>query len=266
MKSLLLDGDEAVGVVLENGEEIPAGRVASNVNPKLLYSRLTPPEALDPEFRRRMEGWRCGSGTLRMNVALSELPDFTCLPGAGEHHQSGIIIAPTLDYMDRAFSEAKLNGWSSRPIVEMLIPSTVDDTLAPEGQHVASLFCQQFAPELPDGRSWADHREEVADLVIDTVNEYAPNFKQSVLGRMVMTPQDLEDKFGLIGGDIMHGAMTLDQMWAARPALGHGDYRGALKGLYHCGAGAHPGGGVTGLPGRNAAREILKDARKPFGA
>lgn len=266
VKSLLVDDGEAVGVVLENGEEVHGTRVAANVNPKLLYTRLTPEDALDPEFRRRMDGWRCGSGTLRMNVALSELPEFTCLPGAGEHHQSGIIIAPSLDYMDRAFSEAKLNGWSSKPIVEMLIPSTVDDSLAPPGQHVASLFCQQFAPALPDGKSWAGYREAAADLVIDTVNEYAPNFKQSVLGRMVLTPQDLEDKFGLVGGDIMHGAMTLDQMWAARPALGHGDYRGALKRLYHCGAGAHPGGGVTGLPGRNAAREILKDARRPFGA
>jgi phytoene dehydrogenase-like protein len=168
--------------------------------------------------------------------------------------------------MDRAFTDCKRDGWSRKPIVEMLIPSTVDDSLAPPGQHVASLFCQQFAPELPDGKSWADYRERAADLVIDTVNQYAPNFKKSVLGRMVLTPKDLEDKFGLIGGDIMHGAMTLDQMWAARPALGYGDYRGAVKRLYHCGAGAHPGGGVTGLPGRNAAREILKDARRPFGA
>ncbi len=266
VKSLLVDDGEAVGVLLENGEEIAATRVVSNVNPKLLYGRLTPADALDPEFKRRMEGWRCGSGTLRMNVALSELPQFSCLPEAGEHHQSGIIIAPTLDYMDRAFTDAKQFGWSRKPIVEMLIPSTVDDSLAPPGQHVASLFCQQFAPELPDGKSWADFREEVADLAIETVNDYAPNFKQSVLGRMVLTPQDLEDKFGLIGGDIMHGAMSLDQMWAARPALGHGDYRGALKRLYHCGAGAHPGGGVTGLPGRNAAREILKDARNPLAA
>ncbi len=266
VKSLLVDDGEAVGVLLENGEEIAAARVVSNVNPKLLYGRLTPADALDPEFKRRMDGWRSGSGTLRMNVALSELPEFTCLPGVGEHHQSGIIIAPTLDYMDRAFTDAKQYGWSRKPIVEMLIPSTVDDSLAPPGQHVASLFCQQFAPELPEGKSWADFREEVADLAIETVNDYAPNFKKSVLGRMVLTPQDLEDKFGLIGGDIMHGAMTLDQMWAARPALGHGDYRGALKRLYHCGAGAHPGGGVTGLPGRNAAREILKDARNPLAA
>lgn len=268
VQSVCVENGDAVGVLLENGEEIRAKRVVSNVNPKLLYGRLTPADALDPEFRRRMAGWRCGSGTLRMNVALSELPNFTCLPGTemGGHHQSGIIIAPTLDYMDRAFLDAKQLGWSKKPIVEMLIPSTVDPTLAPEGAHVASLFCQQFAPVLPDGRSWDDEREAAADHVLETVNEYAPNFKRSVLGRMVLTPKDLEDKFGLIGGDIMHGSMALDQMWSARPALGYGDYRGALKQLYHCGAGAHPGGGVTGLPGRNAAREILKDAHKPFGA
>lgn len=268
VRSVRVEGDAAAGVILENGETIAAARVIANINPKLLYGRLVPDDALDPEFSRRMKGWRCGSGTLRVNVALSELPDFRCLPGKepGLHHQSGIILAPTLDYMDRAFVDAKRDGWARKPIVEMLIPSTVDENLAPDGHHVASLFCQHFTPVFADGSTWDDHREAVADLVIDTVNDYAPNFKASVLGRMVLTPKDLEDKFGLTGGDIFHGAMTLDQMWAARPALGHGDYRSPVKGLYHCGAGAHPGGGVTGLPGRNAAREILKDARKPFGA
>ncbi len=266
VKSVCVEDKAATGVMLESGEELGAARVISNVNPKLLYGKMTPEGALDPEFHRRMEGWRCESGTFRMNVALSELPNFTCLPGkdSAEHHQCGIVIAPTLDYMDRAFIDAKQYGWSRKPIVEMLIPSTVDDSLAPKGAHVASLFCQQFSPILPDGRSWDDESEKAADHIIDTVTEYAPNFKQSVLGRMTLSPKDLEDKFGLVGGDIMHGAMSLDQMWAARPALGYGDYRGAVSGLYHCGAGAHPGGGVTGLPGRNAAREILKDAKKRF--
>jgi phytoene dehydrogenase-like protein len=194
-----------------------------------------------------------------MNVALSELPDFTCLPGPGEHHQSGIIIAPTLDYMDRAFIDAKTHGMSKEPIVEMLIPSTVDDSLAPPGQHVASLFCQQFAPILPDGRSWDGEREAAADLIIATVDKYAPNFKASVIARQIHSPLDLERKFGLVAGDIMHGKMTLDQLWSARPMLGHGSYRGPIRGLYMCGAGTHPGGGVTGAPGHNAAREILRD-------
>jgi phytoene dehydrogenase-like protein len=262
--SVIVEAKSVRGVILEGGEQVIGQRVVSNLNPKLLYGKLMPADSLEPEFARRMRAWRSGSGTFRMNVALSELPDFSCLPGraTAEHHQSGIIMAPTLDYMDRAFTDAKMFGWSRQPIVEMLIPSTVDDSLAPAGAHVASLFCQQFAPELPDGRCWQDNREAAADLIIDTVDAHAPNFKRSILGRMILSPQDLEDKFGLIGGDIMHGAMTLDQMWAARPTLGHGDYRGPLAGLYMCGSGTHPGGGVTGLPGRNAAREILRDAGK----
>ncbi|HXQ09399.1 MAG TPA: NAD(P)/FAD-dependent oxidoreductase [Caulobacteraceae bacterium] len=258
---VLADKGAAVGVRLESGEEIVAARVVANVGPRVLYERLIDPGDLKPEFRRRMAGYRTGSGTFRMNVALSALPDFTCLPGSAvaEHHQSGIIIAPTLDYMDRAFADARQFGWSKAPIVEMLIPSTVDDTLTPPGAHVASLFCQQFAPVLPDGRSWDDAREAAADLIVETVDACAPNFKASILGRMILTPLDLERRFGLAGGDIFHGALSLDQLWAARPILGHGDYRGPLRGLYMCGAGTHPGGGVTGAPGHNAAREILAD-------
>ncbi|ODU21858.1 MAG: FAD-dependent oxidoreductase [Sphingomonas sp. SCN 67-18] len=256
---VLVDGGKVAGVRLESGEEIGCATVIANVGPKLLYERLIDPVDLGPDYVRRVKGFKVGSGTFRMNVALSELPRFTCLPEPGEHHRSGIIIAPTLDYMDRAFTDAKLHGMSDRPIVEMLIPSTVDDSLAPPGQHVASLFCQQFAPELPDGRSWDDEREAAADRIIDTVEGYAPGFRASVLGRMILSPLDLERKFGLMGGDIMHGNMSLDQLWAARPILGNGAYRGPLKGLYMCGAGTHPGGGVTGAPGHNAAREILAD-------
>ena len=256
---VLVDGGKAVGVRLESGAEVFTKTVVANVGPRLLYDRLVSPDDLTPEFRRRISAYKCGSGTFRMNVALSALPNFTCLPGAGEHHQSGIIIAPTLDYMDRAFTDARQYGWSKQPIVEMLIPSTVDDSLAPPGSHVASLFCQQFAPELPDGRSWDDEREAAADCIIDTVEAHAPGFKASVIGRMILSPLDLERKFGLIGGDIMHGNMSLDQLWSARPILGHADYRGPIKALYMCGAGTHPGGGVTGAPGHNAAREIIAD-------
>lgn len=248
----------ATSVTLADGSLIDAKRVVSNLNPKLLYLDLIDESELDADFVRRIKGWKCASGTFRMNVALSELPEFSCLPGIGPHHGAGIIIAPSLDYMDRAYLDAKQHGWSQQPIVEMLIPSTLDDSLAPEGQHVASLFCQHVAPELPDGRSWGGEKEKVADLMIDTVNAYAPNFKQSVLGRMSLSPLDLERKFGLIGGDIFHGALGLDQLYSARPVLGYADYRGPLKGLYMCGSGTHPGGGVTGAPGHNAAREILK--------
>ena len=257
--SVLVDGERAVGVRLESGEEVMGGAIIANVGPRLLYERMIQPEDLPADFLKRVRGFKTGSGTFRMNVALSALPDFSCLPGAGEHHQSGIIIAPTLDYMDRAFTDARREGWSREPIVEMLIPSTIDDSLAPRGAHVASLFCQQFAPVLPDGRSWDEEREAAADHVIATVDAHAPGFAQSVIARDILSPLDLERKFGLVGGDIMHGNMTLDQLWAARPVLGHGAYRGPVKGLYMCGAGTHPGGGVTGAPGHNAARAVLKD-------
>ncbi|MGH8273648.1 MAG: phytoene desaturase family protein [Gammaproteobacteria bacterium] len=253
--------EHAAGVMLESGEKITARRIVAGVHPKLLFGKLIAPEHLDADFRTRIEHYKSGSGTLRMNVALAELPDFTCLPGAGPHLGAGIIMAPSLAYMDRAFTDARREGFSREPIVEMCIPSTLDDSLAPPGKHVASLFCQHFAPHLPDGRSWDEEREAAADAVIETVNRHAPNFKSSILGRMVLTPLDLERRFGLIGGDIFHGALTLDQLGPARPVLGHGDYRGPLAGLYLCGSGTHPGGGVTGLPGHNAAREILRDAR-----
>ncbi len=264
VREVLVESGRAVGVVTEKGEAIRARSVVSNLNPKLLYGSLIDPMVLPQDFRERIGHWRCGSGTFRMNVALSELPDFTVLPGRSlaEHHTSGIIMAPSLAYMDQAYLDAKAGGWSKRPIVEMLIPSTLDDSLAPPGQHVASLFCQHVAPVLPDGASWDQHRDQVADVMIDLVNSHAPNFKASVLGRQIMSPLDLERTFGLIGGDIFHGALSLDQMFSARPMLGHGDYRGPLKGLYMCGSGTHPGGGVTGAPGHNAAREIIADFRR----
>lgn len=264
VREVIVENDRATGVILNNGESIRAKYVASSVNPKLLYTRLIPPQALMPEFLERMTRWRNGSGTFRMNVALSALPSFTALPGPGDHLTAGIIIAPSLGYMDRAWQDARGGGWSREPIVEVLIPSTLDDTLAPSGQHVASLFCQHVAPELPDGKSWDDFRDEVADLMITTVDKYAPGFAASVIGRQVLSPLDLERQFGLLGGDIFHGALTLNQLFSARPMLGHADYRGPLKGLYHCGSGAHPGGGVTGAPGHNAAKAILADHRGLF--
>jgi phytoene dehydrogenase-like protein len=199
-----------------------------------------------------------------MNVALSELPDFRCAPGgaAQPHHSSGIIMAPSMAFMDRAYASAREEGWSAEPIVEMLIPSTVDDSLAPPGRHVASLFCQHFRYALPGGRAWDGERERAADAVIEHVTRFAPNFRGSVLGRRILSPLDLEREFGLVGGDIFHGKLSLNQLFSARPVLGHGDYRMPLRHLYLCGSGAHPGGGVTGVPGHNAAREVLRDRRR----
>lgn len=252
-------GDVASGVVLTDGTEIHANKVVSNLNPKLLFQTMVDPLKLAEDFKRRIAAYKCASGTFRMNVALSELPRFTCLPMPGPHHSSGIILAPSLKYMEQAYFDARASGWSKQPIIEVLIPSTVDDSLAPPGQHVASLFCQHVMPVLPDGRSWDEAREQVAEVMLATVERYAPNFRASVLGREIHTPLDLERKFGLVGGDIFHGALSLDQLFSARPVLGLGDYRTPIRALYQCGSGTHPGGGVTGIPGHNAAREILRD-------
>jgi phytoene dehydrogenase-like protein len=260
--SVAVQSGRARGVTLEDGRFVSARMICANVNPKLLFLKMLDPQHLDSDFRARMERWRCGSGSFRMNVALAELPRFSCLPGEGDHLSSGILIGDSLGYMDRAYLDARREGWSRQPIIELLIPSTVDDTLAPGGAHVASLFCQHVAPELPDGRDWDDHRDEVARLMIDTVDACAPNFRKSIVGMRALSPLDLEREFGLIGGDIFHGALGLDQLYSARPALGHADHRAPVAGLYMCGSGTHPGGGVTGLPGRNCARIVLRDHRR----
>jgi phytoene dehydrogenase-like protein len=262
----------ANGVVLASGETIAARAVAANVPPKLLFRDLLPEEAIDRRLRARFLAIKSGSGTFRMNVALTELPSFTCRPGkeAQDHHGSGIIIGPTLGYLEQAYLDAQASGWSANPVVEMLIPSTLDASLAPPGQHVASLFVQHVAPHLPSPRSWGNAREKevFADLVIEIVTRRAPNFKASVIARQILSPLDLERRFGMIDGDIFHGALSLNQLFSARPVLGYADYRLPLSGLYLCGAGAHPGGGVTGAPGHNAAREIIRDLkgwrRAPF--
>ena len=268
---LLVEDGRAIGVALADGRELRARTVASNLNPKLLYTKLVDRGLLDDDTATRIERYRCGSGTFRMNVALSELPDFTAMPGTQlqPHHQSGILVGPSLQYFEQAYFDAKSRaynpGWARQPIVEVVISSTLDDTLAPPGQHVASLFCQQVNPDMPDEAGdggWDAHRDTVAKLMIDTVDAYAPNFARSVLGYEALSPLDLERRIGLVGGDIFHGALGLDQMFSARPLLGQGNYRGAFQGLYLCGSGTHPGGGVTGLPGRNAAREILRDLRR----
>ncbi len=254
----------AVAVELDDGSEIAARAIVANVNPKLLYLDLIDAADLDADFLARMRKWKCASATFRMNLALSELPDFVCLPGthAQPHHASGIVIGPSLHYMEHAYRDAQDFGWSRQPVIELTLPSTLDDSLAPQDAHVAGLFCQHFNPVLPDGASWDELKQYAANAIIDTVNDYAPNFKASVLGRQILSPLDLEREFGLIGGDIFHGALSLDQLYSARPVLGHADYRAPVKALYMCGAGTHPGGGVTGAPGHNAAREIIHDFRR----
>jgi phytoene dehydrogenase-like protein len=262
VREIIIEGGKARGVVLTDGRTIRAPIVAGNVHPQLLFLKMMDGNLLPEDFRRRITHWRSRSATFRMNLALSELPAFTSLAGdnnAAAHMKGSINIAPSLDYLQRAYDDARNHGWSKAPVVSMNIPSVLDDTLAPKGAHVASLFCQHFDFALPDGKSWDDAKETAADLIIDTVAEHAPNLKRAIVGRQVLSPLDLEREFGLIGGDIFHGALHLDQLFSLRPAPGYADHRTPIGGLYLCGSGAHPGGGVTGLPGRNAARAILKD-------
>lgn len=256
---VLTEAGRAVGAITAAGDVVKARAVVSNLHPRLLFETLVDPAIVPADFTERIGRYASGSGTFRMNLALSELPRFTCLPEPGDHLTAGIVIAPSLAYMDRAHAQARLDGWSREPIVEMLIPSTLDDGLAPPGRHVASLFCQHVAPALPGGADWSVHRDAVADLMIETVDRHAPGFKASVIGRLALTPTDLEERFGLLGGDIFHGRLTPDQLFSARPVLGHANYRMPVPGLYLCGSGAHPGGGVTGAPGHNAAQAVLRD-------
>ncbi len=262
VREVIVERGGAGGVVLDDGTAVRARAIIANVDPRTLFAALVPRDAVPSAVRQRMRRWKTGSGTFRMNVALSKLPDFAALPGAGDHSTAGIILAPSLAYMDQAYRDCVTYGWSRRPIVEMVIPSTLDDTLAPAGAHVASLFCQHVAPKFADGTSWEKYRDTVADLMIDTVEAHAPGFKSSVIARQSLSPLDLQNIFGLPDGDIFHGQLTLDQLFSARPMLGFADYRMPIGGLYLCGSGAHPGGGVTGAPGHNAAQAVIADLRR----
>lgn len=257
---VLVQRGRAVGVELDGGEQLFARAVVANVGPKLLYGQLIERSLLPEDFARAMDAYRVGSGSLRINVALSELPRFDALPGGAMNDQvldSGILLAPSLAYMDQAWLDAQALGFARAPIVEMLVPSRVDDSLAPKGAHVASLFCQQFKPDAP----WDALKGKAVEAVFDVVQSYCPNFRAALLGWRAHTPLDLEREFGLMGGDIFHGRLSVDQLFSLRPVLGFARYRGPLAGLYHCGSGAHPGGGVSAAPGANAAVEIIRDLR-----
>jgi len=259
VSEVLVEAGKAIGVRLESGVVLKAKNVVSNLNPRLLFTRLVDEKYLPEDFSRRIKRFKMGSGTFRMNIALKGMPQFTCLQNQAratdDHLTAGIVMAPSVAYLDKSFSDARALGWSKEPVVEMLIPSTLDDSLAPPGQHVASLFCQQFDPEV----DWEKHRDEAAETILNIIEANAPGFKDLIVGQQVLSPLDLENIFGLTSGDIMHGHLSLDQLFSARPMLGYGDYRTPIKGLYICGSGTHPGGGVTGAPGHNSAKEIIRD-------
>lgn len=251
-------GGSVAGVTLASGEEIPAKMVASNADANVTFNKLMDNRLLPPAFADAVNRITYDSASLKINVALSELPDFTACPGApGPQHRGTIHICPDTDYLERAYDDAKYGKPSERPILECTIPSAVDPTVAPPGQHLMSMFIQYAPYKLRGDKTWDDLKEAFADRCFDVLNEYAPNFKRSVIARQVLSPRDLERTFALTGGNIFQGAMTLNQLFVLRPVVGSAGYHTPIRGLYLCGAAAHPGGGVIGAAGLNAARVML---------
>ena len=261
VREIVVENGNATGVRLASGEHISARAVASNATAHITFEKLLDGKLLPPQFRAAVARIDYSSASLKINLAVSELPDFSCLPGKAEpgpQHRGTIHIGANLEYLERAYEDARNGRPSARPIIEMTIPTSVDTTLAPPGHHIVNLFVQ-YAPYTLSAGNWDTQKETFADRCIAEINRYAPNFARSVLHRQVLSPLDLERDFGLTGGNIFHGAMSLHQLFSFRPVPGWSDYRTPIQGLYLCGAATHPGGGVTGAPGRNAAREILRD-------
>jgi|SRR5579871_1713649 len=259
---IVSSGGRVRGVVLDGGEEIEAPVVASNLDPHVTFLRLIEEMELDPDFRRSIRQFRTEGTSLKINLALAGLPDFRALPGAGPQHRATMHICPSIDYVERAWDDAKYGRPSDRPLLEMTVPTMYDPSLAPPGHHIMGIFLQ-YAPYTLRDASWDDVREPYADHVLGLIEEYAPGFRSLVLARQVLSPLDLERRFGITGGNIFHGEMSLDQMFVMRPVAGWARYRTPIRGLYLCGSGAHPGGGVMGAPGYNAARAILKNGLEP---
>jgi phytoene dehydrogenase-like protein len=258
--AILVRGGRAEGVVLAGGEEIRAGVVASSVDPRLTFLHLIDPKTLPGDFVGDITRYKFRGSSAKVNLALDALPDFTCLPGPGPHLRGAVSISPGLDYMERAYDDAKYGRYSRRPYIDIVIPSLTDPSVAPPGRHVMSCFVQ-YAPYHLRARTWDAEREALGDTVIDTLAEYAPNIRDIILHRQVLTPLDLERGWGLSEGNIFQGELTAEQLFFLRPAPGWARYRTPVANLYLCGSAAHPGGGIMGAPGRNAARRILSDLR-----
>jgi len=255
---VLVRSGRAWAVALEDGEEIEGGAIASNLDPKITFLRLLEERHLDPEFVAAIRHFRIEGTSSKINLALSGLPDFTAYPGAlGPHHRATMHICPDIEYIERAWDDAKYGRPSERPLLELTVPTMYDPSLAPPGRHIMGIFLQYAPYTLRDG-TWDELREPFGDRVISLIEEYAPNIRRIVEHRQVLTPLDLERRFGITGGNIFHGEMSLDQMFVMRPVAGWARYRTPVEGLYLCGSGAHPGGGVMGAPGYNCAREMLK--------
>ena len=258
IEKILIRNGEAKGVVLSNGDEIHADIVSSSVDPRLTFSRMVGNEHLPTEFVDDLKRYKYRGSSGKVNLALDALPDLRAMPGRGPHLRGAISISPAVDYMERAYDEAKYGRFSRRPYIDIVIPSLTDPSVAPPGKHVMSCFVQYAPYNLKEG-TWDEKREEFGDTVIDTIAEHAPNIKDIILHRQVVTPLDLERDFGLSEGNIFQGELTLEQLFFLRPAPGWAQYRTPIRKLYMCGSATHPGGGIMGAPGRNAALKILKD-------
>ena len=254
---ILIRNGRTYGVALDNGDEIHADTVASNLDPKATFQKLIEPAHLDPEFRKAIGHYRVEGTSLKMNLALDGLPDFKAFPGTpGPQHGATMHICPSIDYVEQAWDDAKYGRPSRKPLLEMTCPTIYDPGLAPAGKHIMGIFLQ-YAPYTLRDATWDDLREPYGDRVIEVISEYAPNMRDIVRERQVLSPLDLERRFGIAGGNIFHGEMSLDQMFVMRPVSGWARYRTPVAGLWLCGSGAHPGGGVMGAPGYNAAREMI---------
>jgi len=255
---ILERGGATSGVVLENGDEIQAPLVLSSVDPRLTFLRMLDESSLPGEFVTDIKRYKFRGSSGKVNLALDGLPDFTARPGPGAHLRGAVSISPSVDYMERAFDQAKYGQYSRRPYIDIVIPSLTDPSVAPPGHHVMSCFVQYAPYDLTEG-AWPDHRDAFGDTVVKTIAEYAPNLRDRIIGRQVLTPLDIEQEFGLSEGNIFQGELSLEQLFFLRPAPGWSDYRTPIRGLYLAGSATHPGGGIMAAPGRNAALRALKD-------
>ncbi len=258
VRRILVRDGKAVGVELGTGETIQARAVASSADPKRTFLRMLERTELPQDFVKGIENYNSLGSSAKVNVALKQPPNLTCMPGDGVHLQGAISISPSIDYVEKAYDDAKYGDFSRHPYIDIMVPSAIDPTLAPPGKHILSMFVQYAPYHLRKG-TWDERREELGDRVIETLAEFAPNVPKAMLHRQVLTPLDLEREFGLTGGNIFQGELTPNQLFFLRPVPGWAQYRTPIRNLYLCGSGAHPGGGVMGAPGYNAAREILKD-------
>jgi phytoene dehydrogenase-like protein len=255
---IIVKDGAAVGVVLANGDYLTAGTISSSVDPRVTFIKMIGAEHLPDDFAEEIQRYKFRGTSGKVNLALDALPDFNAIRGDGPHLRGAISISPSVDYMERAYDAAKYGQFSKRPYIDIVIPSLTDPSVAPPGKHVMSCFVQYAPYHLKEG-IWDEQREAFGDAVIETISEYAPNLRSIMLHRQVLTPLDIEREFGLTEGNIFQGELTLEQLFFLRPAPGWAQYRTPIRNLYMCGSATHPGGGIMGAPGRNAARRILKD-------